>query len=304
MKKRKGLIALIVVCVASLIATIGLGIACTAAFNSGLIRQALNAYIDRYRLSVLVDVPEYAQDYYDSLPSVQTPDADNRIDLSVIPQGSDLKIECDDIALTVRSGDTAAAQLTLSGEAASVRADQYRFELFRSYENSSRYILVFYRTAPLQANVQDGAYLDVTLPNDWINRLDVESGNGNVTLSGIGCPILTAESDNGSLTAESLNIGKRVDLSAENGSLTLRNLQGSAVVYCETDNGSIQFSLGSLSSYFINASADNGEIINNLVTPARTIYGDDLRYQSPGADGPPDVTLFFHAENGQIELNP
>lgn len=308
MKKRKGLIAIIIVCVVSFVATIALGITCMFTIftepDNGRIEQALREFADRYHLNVHFDIPGYTVDYYDNIPSVQTPDADNQIDLTVIPQGSDLEIECDNIPLIVRSGDTAAAQLTFAGGSQSLSTDQYRFELFRSRENSSRYVLVFDLTSHLWTNAQVNAQLDVTLPADFINRLDVDSGNGTVTLSGIDCSVLTAESANGSLTAENLNIDQTVDLSTDNGSLTLNNLLGTASVNCDSDNGSIQFSAGSLTSYTIDASADNGRIINNLATPAQTIRGDDLHYERHGADGSMAIGLRFQSDNGRIELNP
>lgn len=279
MKKRKGLIVIIVLCIVSFIATIALGIACIFSFGNGRLDHALREFVDRYHLSVHFDIPDYSVDYYGDLPSMQTPDTENRIDLSVIPQGSDLEIECDNLSLTVRSGDTAAAKLTFAEGSQSLSTDQYRFELFRTRENSNRYLLVFDFDSPLWTNAQTNPQLDVILPNGLINRLDIDCGNGSMRLSGIACSILTAESDNSSITAENLAVQNTVDLKADGGTIHLKNPAEGASITCEVDNGEIQFNVGELAYYTIDAEAENGIIINNLSPSTPTTTGDHFHYQ-------------------------
>lgn len=303
MKKRKGLLVIIVLCIVSFVATIALGIACIFAFGNGRLDHALREFTDRYHLSVHFDIPDYSVDYYGDLPSMQTPDADNRIDLSVIPQGSDLEIECDNLSLTVRSGDMAAAKLTFAEGSQSLSTDQYRFELFRTRENSNRYLLVFDFDSPLWVNAQVNPQLDVTLPNDLINRLDIDCGNSAVTLSGIACSILTAESDNGSITAENLAVQNTVDLNTDSGILQLKNPAEGASITCEVDNGEIWFNIGELAYYTIDAEAENGIIINNLSSTPTTV-GDHFHYQQHREDGYSGTRLYFQTDNGNINLNP
>lgn len=306
MKKRKGLIAIIVICIVSFIATVALGIACISAFFTGIdngrIEQAWHTFAERYHLGEYFDLPYDVEDYfYEMFPSVQTPDADNTIDLSVIPAGSDLEIVCGNMPVTVQAGDAFRAQLSAMDEWAELNADLYDFELLRSSENPDGYVLMCQFS--LLSHVS-GAQLTVSLPADAIGRLDVDCGNGALFLSGVDCISLDAETDNGSLTAENLNVDQSIELSTDNGSLTLSNPLGTASVDCDADNGAIRFSAGELAYYTIDAAADNGRIINNLTTPAQTFRGDGLHYEHHREDGYEGVSLRFQSDNGRIELNP
>ena len=123
-------------------------------------------------------------------------------------------------------------------------------------------------------------------------------------LSGIACSILTAESDNSSITAENLAVQNTVDLKADSGTIHLKNPAGGASITCEVDNGEIQFNVGELAYYTIDAEAENGIIINNLSPSTPITTGDHFHYQQHREDGYSGTRLYFQTDNGNINLNP
>lgn len=316
MKKRKGLMAIIIICVISFVATIALGIACLSTMvrevGSGRLERAWYEFAQRYDLydafSVVDDFDrdyDYNADggygepsYYDQLPSVQRADAENRIDLSAVPQGSDLEISCDNAVLSVQAGDTAAAQLTFT-EDSTLTADDYRFELFRAPDDLNRYLLVIDFSKPAV-----DAKLDVTLPESYVRQLEIDCDNASMAIGGIVCDALDADADNGSITAENITADQSIELATDNGIIQLTNPSCNGSIDCEADNGEIEFSAGTLTGYTIDASTENGNIVNNLVSPVQSQANGSLRYESPLADGSANTRLYFQTDNGNITLNP
>lgn len=317
MKKRKGLIAIIVICVVSFVATVALGIACLSTMLSeaglGRIERAWYEFAERYNLNNAFDIVDdfdhnYDYDYhygyeesnyYDRLTSVQQADAENRIDLSAVPQGCDLEISCDNVPVTVQSGDAAAAQLSFSDASEAPAAGAFLFELFRAPDDLNRYLLVLDFSMPIT-----GARLDVTLPASYISRLEIDCDNASMAINGISCDTLAAEADNGCITAENLTVGQSMELTADNGRIALTNPSCEGSVNCDADNGSILFSAGNLTYYTIDASAKNGRIVNNLASPAQSLTDDSLHYEHHREDGSTGARLYFQTDNGSIELNP
>lgn len=309
MKNRKGLIAIIVICIASFATTIALGIACISTFfthlENGRIERAWNEFAERYHLDGYFNLPYHVDDdSLDSMRPVLQPDAENKIDLSIIPPGNSLEIDCGNIRVNVQSGDTAQAQLVFAHGSSSADPGAYRFELLQDRSDDGQYLLVFdflkLPTLTAQLNVQ----LNVTLPQARINRLDISSDNGLVSLIGIGCDFLDVETDNGTITAKEIAAKHDIELIADNGSIVLNSPGKAANFICDAKNGSIQLNAGDFDDYAITASADNGRIVNNLVTPAAQVHKDNLYYERPGEDSRAETGVFLQADNGRIELNP
>lgn len=311
MKKRKGLIAIIVICIVSFIATVALGIACISAFFTGIdngrIEQAWHTFAERYHLEdegfgmeFPFDAPEPGSntDGQDEYISIGLPNAANVIDLSVIPQGSDLKIVTANVAPSVATGQAASAQLSFPDGQPALPPEAWRFELLQSQDRPSQYLLIVRVEAQTDTR---GAVVSITIPPYTINELDLSCSNASANLTGISCDMLSVDVKNGGIRAEDLMMSGPLYLFAENGRIELTlPMALYALADCDTENGDIILHAGGRTDFSLDATAENGTVHDNLSkTPAEgTPASLHLEF------GAPSAWVELDAENGNIELTP
>ena len=279
--KKKGLLAVGIVCAVSFVTTIGLGIAGIASavvnMENGTIQRAWEEFSQRYHLS----------HSYGGFTSVQEADADNRIDLSVIPEGSRLEIECGSAALNLQSGNAAEARINRAAS-----SGDYRFELFQKNREPHTYLLVLE-----WGGIFSDSSLTVTVPDGYLDTICVESGSGATILSDLSARILEVDSGNGKISAANPQ-AEQILLSSDNGSVDLSNPAGASWIRCDSGNGTIRFSAGAMADFTVQAQAENGEILNNIA-PARSSNDAVYSFGSPGG-----TTVQLESDNGRIEINP
>lgn len=311
MKKRKGLIAIIVICIVSFIATVALGIACFVTayihLDDGMLQRAWEEIAERYLLEdevfgieVPFDAPESGSntDGQDEYISVGLPNEANVIDLSVIPQSSDLKIVTANVAPFVAAGQAASAQLSFPDGQPALQPEAWRFELLQSQDRPSQYLLIVRVEAQTDTR---GAVVSITIPPYTINELDLSCSNASANLTGISCDVLSVDVKNGGIRAEDLMMSGPLYLFAENGRIELtlpRALY--ALADCDTENGDIILHAGGRTDFSVDATAENGTVHDNLSeTP---VEGNPASLHLEF--GAPSAWVELDAENGNIELTP
>lgn len=311
MKKRKGLIAILIVCAISFAATIGLGIACfVTAFihlDDGTLQRAWEEIVERYHLEDEAFGVEFPYDASEAgsdaggqgeYVSVGLPDEDNVIDLSVIPQSSDLKIVTANVASSVSAGQAASAQLSFPDGQPALQQEAWRFELLQSQAQPSHYLLIV--RVESQTNTR-GASVSITLPPYTVNELDLSCSNASANLTGVSCDMLNVDVKNGGIRAEDLMMSGPLYLFAENGQIELTLPKAlNALADCDTKNGAIILHTGGRTDFSVDATAENGFVHDNLSeTPAEG---------SPAflhlEFGAPSAWVELDTENGNIELSP
>lgn len=307
MKKRKGLIVILIVCAVSFAATIGLGIACFVTayihLDDGMLQRAWEEIVERYHLEdeafgveFPFDVSEAGSDTdgQGEYVSVGLPDEDNVIDLSVIPQSSDLKIVTANVASSVSAGQAASAQLSFPDGQPALQPEAWRFELLQSQDRPSQYLLI--------VRVESrGASVSITLPPYTINELDLSCSNASANLTEVSCDMLNVNVKNGGIRAEDLMMSGPLYLFTENGPIELTLPKAlNALADCDTKNGDIILHAGGRTDFSVDATAENGTVHDNLSeTPAEGSPASlHLEF------GAPSAWVELDTENGNIELSP
>lgn len=288
--KKKGLIALGVICAVSFVTTVALGIASISSVavnvENGTLERAWEEFAQRYHLS------RYDLDYEQRLfSSVEQSGEDRQLDLSAITQGGQLEIECDNVQLNLQAGESNSAQLIGLPEGA-----QYRFELLKKKDEPNSYQIRLNLWGSTFWNRQD-VTLNVSIPDQYFSTVSVENDNGSSTVSGVSVQRLEIECSNGQIQATDLR-ASRLELSADNGKIELSNPAQASTIHCEADNGIIRFRTGALENVSIQAQADNGRVQNHIDGTQSESYAN---YQYGFSSGAASVRL--ECDNGTIEIS-
>ncbi len=105
-----------------------------------------------------------------------------------------------------------------------------------------------------------GYDLEVRIPSDFDGALDVQQGNGDVELKGVGHSVATrVNSDNGDITATTVTLTNRIELTTRLGDIDANILPtGTNKSLIRTDFGDVSIGIPEGANLTIHAYAENG----------------------------------------------
>lgn len=111
--------------------------------------------------------------------------------------------------------------------------------------------------------------LVIALPRDFSGDIEIDNGNGGISLDIPGAANVALRTSNGDVTVKNAVLSGDLKADTNNGSVVLEALLASGRIECETNNGGV--SMTNVNADSADASTDNGKISLDTVTAVKSI---------------------------------